>query len=150
MPITKTRLTLLAYKVQGFRQGSAMIARPLANTFLLVASLSFPLLAAPHETAVPGDTNVVCGEALGIDLFNQTFLVQVTKSVETVPFSRWTDFVTRSTDGQGRRHTQAVDPTDVRIGDRLCIVLDPSGATADRIEVLPGRRATEMARASAK
>jgi len=127
-----------------------MLARSFAETFIVVAFLSVPLLAAPHETVGPAGADVVCGEALAVDLFNQTFLVQVTKSVETVPFSRWTDFVTRATDERGRKHLQSLDPTDVRTGDRLCILLDPSGATADRIEVLSGRRATEMARASAK
>lgn len=122
----------------------------IARSFIFVTLLSVPLLAAPQEKAVPDGADAVCGEVLAIDLFNQTFLVQVTKSVETVPFSRWTDFVARSTDGQGRRHLQALDPTDVRTGDRVCILLDPSGATADRIEVLPGRRATEIARACVK
>lgn len=126
-----------------------MIARSFAQTLIFVGLLSVPLLGAPHETNVPGE--IVCGEVLAVDLFNQTFLVlEGTKAVETVPFSRWTDFVRRATDSQGHRHLQALDPTDVRIGDRLCIVLDPSGATADRIEVLPGRRATEIARACAK
>jgi hypothetical protein len=126
-----------------------MIARCYAQTLILAALLSTPLLAAPHEASAPGD--VVCGEVLAVDLFNQTFLVlEGPKAVETVPFSRWTDFVTRATDAQGRKRLQALDPTDVRTGDRLCVLLDPSGATADRIEVLPGGRATEIARACAK
>jgi len=127
-----------------------MFARSFAETLVFAAFLSFPLLAAPHETTMPDRPDVVCGEVLTIDLFNQTFLVQLTKSVDTVPFSRWTDFVTDAKDENGRRHVQALDPTDVRIGDRLCIMLDPSGATADRIEVLPGHHTTEIARACAK
>jgi hypothetical protein len=124
-----------------------MIARSLAETFIFVACLSFPLLAAPHDTATPGGADVVCGEVLSIDLFNQTFLIRREGKVETMPFSRWTDFV-RSAPGRGAVHS--LDPTDVKAGDRVCIVLDPSGATADRIEVLPGRHATEIARTCAK
>lgn len=132
-----------------------MIARAFLETFLFVALLSVPLLAAPHEKPAAVEetrsTDTVCGEVLAVDLFNQTFLVlEESKAVEAMPFSRWTDFARRSVDSQGRSHLQALDPTDVRTGDRLCIVLDPSGATADRIEVLPGRHATEMARACAK
>jgi hypothetical protein len=128
-----------------------MIARSFAKTLLFVASLSLPLMAAPHETAAAGSGDVICGQVLAVDLFNQTFLIlDGTKAAETVPFSRWTDFVTRATDGQGRKHLQALDPTDVRTGNRLCISLDPSGATADRIEVLPGRHAMEIARGCAK
>lgn len=132
-----------------------MIARSLTETLLVAALLSTPLLAMPHEAAAPGDAasdgGTVCGEVLSVDLFNQTFLVlEGAKVVETLPFSRWTDFVTRTKDGRGRSHLQALDPTDVRTGDRICISLDANGATADRIEVLPGRRATEVARACAK
>lgn len=132
-----------------------MIARHFAGTLIFAVLLSVPLLAAPRATdAAQGQAisaNVVCGEVLATDLFNQTFLVlEQTKAVETVPFSRWTDFVLRDTDSQGRAHVRALDPTDVRTGDRLCIVLDPSGATASRVEVLPGRHATETARVCAK
>jgi hypothetical protein len=133
-----------------------VITRRFAGTLILLGALSVPLIAAPHaaDPAQPAEATaaeVLCGEVLAVDLFNQTFLVmEGSKVVETVPFSRWTDFVTRATDRQGRRHLQALDPTDVRIGDHLCISLDPSGATADRIEVLPARRATEIARACAK
>jgi hypothetical protein len=130
-----------------------MIARTRTLTF--VALFSLPLIAAPHEKTAPEIADVFCGEVLSVDLFNQTFLIRDgtkdgTKAVDTVPFSRWTNFVTRATDGQGRRHVQALDPTDVRTGDRLCILLDPSGATADRIEVLPAHRSTQIARACAK
>lgn len=138
-----------------------MIARSFAKTFIFVALSSVPLLAKPHEKTAPAEkltageamssADTVCGEVLAVDLFNQTFLVlEETKAVETVPFSRWTDFARRSMDTQGRSHLEALDPTDVRTGDRLCILLDPSGATADRIEVLPGGRATQVARACAK
>lgn len=121
---------------------------------LFAALLSFPLLALPHEATVPaeaGGSDLVCGEVLAVDLVNQTFLVREGISdSDTVPFSRWTDFVRRSADAKGHGHLQTLDPTDVRIGDRLCIVLDPSGATADRVEVLPGGHATEIARACVK
>lgn len=127
-----------------------MIARSLVKTLLLVASATLPLLAAPRDIAAVGGGDVVCGEVVAVDLFNQTILVAEAKGVESMPFSRWTDFVTRATDSQGHKRIQALDPTDVRTGDRLCISVDPSGATADRVEVFPARRATEMARACAK
>ncbi|MGA9703675.1 hypothetical protein, partial [Pseudomonas sp.] len=57
--------------------------------------------------------------------------------VETVPFSKWTDFIQISTDSRGKRVRQPIEPTDIEIGERLFILLDPNGATAELVEVLP-------------
>jgi hypothetical protein len=128
-----------------------MLSRRLAGILIAVGFGTFALTAAPHlpsapEPASTGET--ICGRVLAVDLFNQTFLVQPESSqAETVPFSRWTDFVRTSA---GHESARSIDPTGVHTGDRLCVVLDPSGATANRVEVLPARRATEMARACAK
>jgi hypothetical protein len=42
-----------------------------------------------------------------------------------------------STDSRGRKVRQPIEPTDIEIGKRLFIPLDPNGATAEHIEVLP-------------
>ena len=55
----------------------------------------------------------------------------------TVPFSRWTDFIRISTDAKGRRYRHSIEPTDIAIGERLSILLDPNAATAELVEVLP-------------
>jgi hypothetical protein len=115
---------------------------------------ALPGLAAPHLPASPAPApssasapgslrdasglTAFCGQVQAVDLFNQTFVIRHDDaSVETIPFSRWTDFLRVSTVAKAGKHTQAIDPTEVHAGDRLSIVLDANAATAERIEVLP-------------
>lgn len=121
-----------------------MVVRHFPVILIIVALTLLPLVAAPHVSnslslhCGVSDTIAFCGEVQVLDLFDQTFLIsEGGKASETVPFSRWTDFFRISTDSRGCKRLQAIDPTDVRVGDRLCILLDPSGATAQLIEVLP-------------
>jgi hypothetical protein len=82
----------------------------------------------------------LCGEVQALDLFAQSFLIRQDRGkVETVPFSRWTEFFRILPDAKGETGRQAIEPTEVEPGDRLCILLDPSEATAASILVLPSR-----------
>ncbi len=56
--------------------------------------------------------------------------------VETVPFSKWTDFFKLSSDSRLTPKV-AIDPTDIQTGDRVLIVLDSNDATALSIVVMP-------------
>lgn len=107
---------------------------------LIVAGLAWaPLSAAPNVSNSPSSSGAITlsGEVQASDFFDQTFLItQGDGNVETVPFSRWTDFFQISADSRSIRRRQAIDPTDVKVGDRLYILLDPSGATAQLVEVL--------------
>jgi hypothetical protein len=81
-----------------------------------------------------------CGEVEACDLFDQTFFIKDDDgNVETIPFSRWTDLFQVLTDSRGRQRRQAIEPTEVATGDRLCIRFDPREATAELIEVLPAK-----------
>jgi hypothetical protein len=114
--------------------------------------LSAPYMAAQGTLAKlpssPGEAKTTCsrvGEVLGRDVFAQTFLLKPdVGQKETVPFSRWTGFFKVSADlRSGGPHE--IEPTDVRLGDRLCVVLDPSEATATIILVIerpPNKLAT--------
>ena len=80
------------------------------------------------------------GEVQAFDFFDQTFLMKHDDgSMETIPFSRWTDFQLISLDSRSKIHRREIAPTDVQVGDRLCIRLDANAATAERIQVLPGQ-----------
>ncbi len=121
-----------------------MIVRDFRVILIIVALASLPSVAAPHlsnSLSSHGSISVAvafCGEVQALDFFDQTFLIsQDREDAETVPFSRWTDFFRVLADSRRSRRLQAIDPTDVRVGDRLCVRLDPSGATARLIEVLP-------------
>jgi hypothetical protein len=73
---------------------------------------------------------------MGRDVFAQTFLLKRDDGqMETVPFSRWTRFFKISLDSRDGRPRE-IDPTDIRLGDRLCVLLDPSEATAKLILIL--------------
>jgi hypothetical protein len=73
---------------------------------------------------------------MGRDVFAQTFLLKPDDGqMETVPFSRWTWFFKISLDSRDGRPRE-IDPTDIRLGDRLCVLLDPSEATAKLILIL--------------
>jgi hypothetical protein len=72
----------------------------------------------------------------GQNVFAQTFVLkQEDRQMETVPFSRWTGFFKISPNSRSGRPRE-IEPTDIRLGDRLCVLLDPSEATAKLILVL--------------
>jgi hypothetical protein len=88
----------------------------------------------------PSRAIAFCGEVEACDLFDQTLLIKEDGgNVETIPFSRWTDLFQILTDSRGRQRRQAIEPTKVATGDRLCIRFDPREATAELIEVLPAK-----------
>ena len=105
--------------------------------------LSVPLFAAQGRPAKlpasPADAISSCsrlGEVMGRDVFAQTFLLKPDDGqMETVPFSRWTWFFKISLDSRDGRPRE-IEPTDIRLGDRLCVLLDPSEATAKLILIL--------------
>lgn len=105
--------------------------------------VSVPLVAAQGKPAKlpssPQDAEALCtrvGEVRGRDAFAQTFLLrQEDGKMETVPFSRWTGFFKISPDTRSGGPRE-IEPTDIRLGDRLCVLLDPSEATARLILVL--------------
>ena len=75
-------------------------------------------------------------EVLGRNVFAQTFVLkQEDRQMETVPFSRWTQFFKISPNSRSGRPRE-IQPIDIRLGDRLCVLLDPSEATAKLILVL--------------
>jgi len=109
----------------------------------LTVFLSVPLFAAQRRPAKlpvsPSDAISSCsrlGEVMGRDVFAQTFLLKPDDGqMETVPFSRWTWFFKISLDSRDGRPRE-IEPTDIRLGDRLCAVLDPTEATAKLILIL--------------
>lgn len=117
-----------------------MIPRRIAWILIVIGLAWAPLIAAPHlsNPRFSSDEVEFCGELRAVDLYDQTLLIwRDDGKVETVPFSRWTDFVRMSTDSRGRKVRQPIEATDIEIGERLFILLDPNGATAERVEVLP-------------
>ncbi len=97
----------------------------------------------------PADAGAFCshvGEVRGRHVFAQTFLLEQNHGqMETVPFSRWTEFFKISRDLRGRNLWE-IEPTDILLGDRLCVLLDPSGATSRLILVLDRVRTPALAR----
>jgi hypothetical protein len=117
-----------------------MIPRRIARILIVVGLAWAPLRAAPHWPNPRFSSGVVefCGELRAVDLFDQTLLIwRDDGKVEKVPFSRWTDFIRISTDSKGRKYRQPIEPSDIRIGERFFILLDPNAATAELVEVLP-------------
>ena len=119
-------------------------AVPVLLTWVLIV----PFLAAQAKLAKlpsssPGGA-VFCsriGEVRGRDTFAQTFLLkQDDGQMETVPFSRWTEVFKISPDSRSG-NSREIEPTDIQLGDRLCVLLDPSEATARLILVLERVRA---------
>jgi hypothetical protein len=115
-------------------------AHRIPRVMVLLGLAWVPLIAAPHlsnsQFSVGG--LAFCGDVQAVDLIAQTFLIwRDNGNTETVPFSRWTDFIRISTDAKGRKHRHAIEPTDIAIGERLSILLDPNAATAELVEVLP-------------
>ena len=74
---------------------------------------------------------------MGRDAFAQTFELKRYDNgqIETVPYSRWTAFF-KTRAGSKNARPREIEPTDIRVGDRLCILLDPSEATAAFILVV--------------
>jgi hypothetical protein len=87
----------------------------------------------------PPDARAACsrfGEVRGQDAFAQTLLIKLDNGrMETVPFSRWTGFFKTSLELRAEKPLE-IEPTDIRVFDRVCVVLDPSGATANYILVV--------------
>jgi hypothetical protein len=121
---------------------------PQSMLVFLVGSLLAPFLAAqakleqlPSAAAEGGAFCSRVGEVLGQDVFAQTFLIkQDDGQTETIPFSRWTE-VFKILPDSSRERSRAIEPTDIRFGARLCVLLDPSEATATLILVLHQLRA---------
>lgn len=118
------------------------------TTLFLTWVFSVPLLAAQQNVAkLPSpsaDAEAFCsrvGEVLGREVFAQTFLLKHDDGqTETVPFSRWTEFFKISPDSRSGKPRE-IEPTDIRLGDRLCVLLDLSEASARLILVLERARA---------
>lgn len=82
------------------------------------------------------------GEVVGRDVFAQTFLLKPDDGkTETLPFSRWTRFFRLSLDSRNVQPRE-IEPTAIRLGDRMYVVLDPSEATAELI-LVEGVRANQ-------
>jgi hypothetical protein len=102
----------------------------------LVAGFGTPPLQAEAKPAtllvLPASCGLA-GQVLAYDVFGQGFLLKLdvdgkTKT-ETVPFSRWTNFFD-VTSGLKIGTPKEIEPTAIRTGDRLCVMLDPSAAIA--------------------
>lgn len=108
--------------------------------------MAAPCPSAPNSATQPPEA--ICGEIYAVDFFEQTFTVEHSDGqMETIPFSRWTDFfrMARSKSGE---HREAVDPTQLEIGDQVQVRLDANGATAERVQVVDatGTRASSGAK----
>jgi hypothetical protein len=117
-----------------------MVLRRIAPILIMVGLAWAPMIAAPHlsNPRFSSDGVELSGELRAVNLFDQTLLIwRDDGKVETVPFSKWTDFIRVSTDSRGRKVRQPIEPTDIEIGERLFILLAPNGATAELVEVLP-------------
>ena len=109
---------------------------------LLTCFLCAPFLAAqtkpvrPRSSADAGASCNRAGEVLERNAFLQTLLLRLHDGqMETVPFSRWTEFCKTATSSvTGLR--RAIEPSEIQPGDRLCVRLDPSEATSSSILVL--------------
>ena len=94
------------------------------------------LVNLPSSPAQAGASCSRVGEVLERNVFAQTLLLKLDGGqMETVPFSRWTEFL-KIAPNSGSRNPREIEPTDIRPGDRLCVLLDPSKATARLIVVL--------------
>jgi hypothetical protein len=109
----------------------------------LTVFLGVSLLAGQERLAKlmtsPAEAGASCsriGKVLSRNVFAQTFLLKLADcQMETVPFSRWTEFLQISPNSRSR-NPREIEPTDIRPGDRLCVLLDPSEATSRLIVVL--------------
>jgi hypothetical protein len=97
-------------------------------------SIPLILFAASFLRAEPP----VSAEVVGSDIFAQTFDVKLHNGqIQTVPFSKWTEFVSSA--------KLAIDPTDIHIGDRVLVRLDSNEATALSIVVVARPKVPELA-----
>ena len=114
----------------------------------LTGFLGMSFLAGQERVAKlpssPAEAGVSCnraGKVLSRNVFAQTFLLKLDDDqIETVAFSRWTEFL-KISPTSGSRKSREIEPTEIRPGDRLCVLLDPSEATARFILVLEPVRA---------
>jgi hypothetical protein len=84
------------------------------------------------------------GEVVGCNIFVQVFQIKWDNGrFEAVPFSQWTEFF-KLLAGSKANECSEIDPTDVRIGARVRIVLDSNEATALSIVVLPGTNLKDL------
>jgi hypothetical protein len=123
------------------------------SLILLVCTLTAAPLMAKSDLPnfLSGGGDAFCGLVEGSDLVGQSLLIrQDDGKVETVPFSRWTEFFKIVVDAKGRKRHQAIEPTDLATGDRLCIRLDPSGAVATSVLLCPGHAATSALHPAAR
>lgn len=102
----------------------------------------------PSSSGSTQPAEAICGEIQAVDFFEQTFTVEHPDGqVETIPFSRWTNFyrMARSKSGE---HREAVEPSQLEIGDEVQVRLDANAATAERVQVLDvtGTRASTGAK----
>lgn len=131
-----------------------MTIRPKMFAFLAGCCFSMPFLEAQGKLAkfqLPADQAISCsrvGEVLGRDMFGQAFLLkQEAGGLEEIPFSRWTEFFKIPSD-LGIAERRAIEPADIRLGDRVCVVLDTSQATARLILVMERAKAPVQATAA--
>jgi hypothetical protein len=112
----------------------------IARILIVVGLPWVPLIASPDRpnAQLSGGGVTFCGVVRAVHLFDQTFVIwRDDGNVETVPFSRRTGFIRISTDSKRRKYRQPIEPTDIEIGERLSILLDPNEATAEHVDVLP-------------
>lgn len=99
------------------------------------------LAKLPTSPAEAGSSCNRAGRVVSRNVFAQTFLLKLDDDqIETVAFSRWTEFLNISPASKSP-HSREIEPTEIRPGDRLCVLLDPSEATARFILVLEPVRA---------
>lgn len=103
----------------------------IALVALALGLLRAPLFSAPVDITASG-----VAEVIGSNIFAQTLEVKTHDGqVETVPFSKWTDFF---------KSKVAIDPSDIQIGDHVRILLDSNEATAVSIVVIPRRKVRDL------
>jgi len=80
----------------------------------------------PSSPAEAGASCSRVGEVLGRNVFAQTFLLKLDDGqMETVPFSRWTEFLKIISPNSRSRNAREIEPTDIRpeIGSVCCSIL---------------------------
>jgi hypothetical protein len=124
-----------------------MTVWPKTFAFLAGCWLSMPFLAArenPAMLSLPADQKASCsglGQVWGRDMMAQAFLLKKQAGdLEEIPFSRWTRFFEMPSNLKSGG-PRAIDPTDIRLGDRVCVVLDTNQAIARLILVVEQEKA---------
>jgi hypothetical protein len=118
------------------------MSRIAAIVCYLVAFFGAPPLHAEAKPATLLALPTSCGlggDVLAHDVFGQGFLLKLdvdgTTKTETVPFSRWTTFF-EVPSGLKLGVLKEIEPAAIRIGDRVCVVLDSSEAIARTVFVV--------------